>query len=175
MIITGIGSRQCPGPICELFTEIGKEVHDRGWWLRSGHCAGADYAFELGATDRCIIYLPWETFNKEQPILGKARMSPLREEVLDYVYRHDQYAGDHLSQGVKLIKSRNVYQVLGEDLKSPSDLVVCWTVDGKHIGGTALAIRIARTNNIPVVNLGNPKTSLDLNNIMQKIAGEIEV
>lgn len=174
MIVTGIGSRHTPGPICELFTEIGREVHDRGWWLRSGHSEGADYAFEQGALERCIVYMPWATFNKEQPVLGVARTQPPRDEVLKIVYKHEPYAKD-MSDGVKLIKSRNVYQILGIDLQTPSDLVICWTPEGGHVGGTALALRIAKANNIPVINLGNEKTSLNFNNIMQKIAGEIQV
>ena len=175
MIITGIGARSTPDEFLGLLTELGKEARERDWWVRSGHAEGADYAFEKGAQDRCIVYLPWRGFNKDLPLLGISRYSDLREDVPDVVYRHDPYAGDHLSQGVKLIKSRNVYQVLGEDLKSPSDLVVCWTSCGGHVGGTALALRIARANNIPVVNLGKPETSSDLNNIMRKITGEIEV
>lgn len=51
--------------------------------------------------------------------------------------------------------SRNSYQVLGENLSSPVDFVVCWTENGGLIGGTAQAIRIAYANKIPVFNLYN--------------------
>lgn len=170
MIITGVGSRSTPDSVCKLFTEIGIEVQDRGWWLRSGHAVGADYAFELGATDHCIVYLPWATFNNDQPVLGIIRTQPLRSEVLKIIYKHEPYAKD-LSDGVKLIKSRNVYQVLGEDLKSPSDMVICWTEEGEVIGGTGLAIKIAEANNIPIINLGNEKTSRNFNSILQEVIG----
>ena len=33
--------------------------------------------------------------------------------------------------------------------------VICWTKDAKDIGGTGLAIRLARKQNIPVFNLAN--------------------
>ena len=170
MIITGIGSRQTPESVCTLFEEMGKEALERRWWIRSGHAEGADYAFEVGAQQHCIVYLPWSGFNKEKPVLGTAAIYPLRDEVLKIVYKHEPYAKD-LSDGVKLIKSRNVYQVLGVDLKSPSDVVVCWTEEGEVIGGTGLAIKIAMANKIPVVNVGNQKTARDLNSIMRELVG----
>ena len=169
MIITGIGSRQTPDDICQLFTSLGAEARDRGWWIRSGHAEGADYAFEKGAGCRCIVYMPWKGFNEKYPLLGISRYNDLRDEVLDYVYRHDPYANDDMSQGVKRIKSRNVYQVLGEDLKTPSDVVICWTPDGKVVGGTGLAIRIAREEGIPIVNVGDPEVMQDFDSIIREI------
>ena len=112
-------------------------------------------------------------FNREKVVLGNASTQPLTDEVLKIVYKHEPHAKD-LSDGVKLIKSRNVYQVLGVDLKSPSDVVICWTEEGEVIGGTGLAIKIAQANKIPVVNVGNHKTARDLNGIMQEIAGKVE-
>ena len=50
--------------------------------------------------------------------------------------------------------SRNCHQILGYDLQSPVDAVVCWTPSGNVVGGTATAIRIALKYNIPVFNLG---------------------
>lgn len=173
MIITMIGSRKAPEDMCNLFTELGAEIRERGWWARSGHAVGIDYASELGAKKNCIVYLPWETFNEEYPLVGRPRTSPLRDEVLEIVYRHEAYAAEQ-SQGVKRIKSRNVYQVLGEDLKSPSDLVICWTEEGKIIGGTGLAIKIAREAEIPIINVGNSKVEKNFDSILQEITGKIE-
>lgn len=168
MIITGIGSRETPDDVCARFVEMGAEARERGWWIRSGHAEGADYAFEKGAKECCIVYLPWQTFNKKKPILGIPRSQQLRDEVLKIVYKHEAYAKD-LSDGVKLIKSRNVYQVLGEDLKTPSDVVVCWTEEGQIVGGTGLAIKIAMANDIPVLNLGNPETARNLDSMITDI------
>lgn len=174
MIITGIGSRETPERICELFTELGAEARERGWWIRSGHAEGADYAFEKGAADHCIVYMPWGTFNKDREVLGVPRTQRLRDEVLKIVYKHEKYAKD-LSDGVKLIKSRNVYQVLGEDLNSPSDLVVCWTPDGEVVGGTGLAIKIATAHNIPVINVGDLETEKGFDSILRHIVSNAEV
>ncbi len=170
MIITGIGSRETPQEFCDLFEELGAEARLHDWWVRSGHADGADYAFEKGAKDRCIVYLPWNGFNRDRSVLGVPRTQPLRDEVLKIVYKHERYA-KNLKDPVKLIKSRNVYQVLGEDLKSPSDVLVCWTEEGAVVGGTGLAIKIAMDYGIPVVNVGDYETKRNFNNIMQEIAG----
>ncbi len=174
MIITGIGSRETPSSVCELFEELGVEARERKWWIRSGHAEGADYAFEKGALDRCIVYLPWHSFNKDANILGLPRTQQLRDEVLKIVYKHEPYA-ESLSDGVKLIKSRNVYQVMGEDLKSPSDVVICWTPNGEIVGGTGLALKIAGACGIPIINVGDPKVEPNFNAIIQDIIKEVGV
>ena len=58
-----------------------------------------------------------------------------------------------MSDYVTKLMARNCYQVLGEDLKSPVDMIICWTPDGKAAGGTGQALRIANDNDIPVFNL----------------------
>ena len=172
MIITGIGSRETPQEFLELFEELGEEARLHEWWIRSGHADGADYAFEKGARARCIVYLPWEGFNRQRPMLGIPRTQPLRDEVLKIVYQHEAYA-KKLKDAIKLIKSRNVYQVLGEDLNSPADVVVCWTEEGMPVGGTGLAIKIAMDYKIPIVNVGDYDTKKNFNNIMQEIVAGV--
>ncbi len=73
----------------------------------------------------------------------------------------------------KKFHARNVQQVLGKNLDTPTKFVVCWTPDGAEqrtsnkTGGTGQAIRVAISNNIPVFNLYNEgrleelKSSLD--------------
>lgn len=63
-------------------------------------------------------------------------------------------AWDKCNEWARGMHSRNCHQILGYDLKSPVDAVVCWTPNGNVQGGTATAIRIAMKNNIPVFNLG---------------------
>jgi len=61
---------------------------------------------------------------------------------------------NNLSYGAKKLLARNVYQVLGYDLQTPSSFIVCWTKDGKGSGGTGQAIRIAKAYGIPVFDYG---------------------
>ena len=50
---------------------------------------------------------------------------------------------------------RNVHILLGTSLKSPVGFVLCWTKNGRTVGGTGLGIRVAQGYEIPVFNLGS--------------------
>lgn len=72
---------------------------------------------------------------------------------------------DRCNEWARGMHSRNCHQILGYDLQSPVDAVICWTPVGKIQGGTATAIRIAMKNNIPVFNLGVSDKKSVLNDI----------
>lgn len=162
---TGIGSRETPKEVMYSYSgfhETANQLYLFGWTLRSGGADGADSAFELGAADRKEIYLPWKGFN--------GNSSPLYN-ISDEAYElaatiHP--AWERLSGGAKNLHARNCYQILGLDLKTPSEFVICWTKDGKDIGGTRTAIVLARQNNIPVYNLGSMDSQEVWNIIQQK-------
>lgn len=61
---------------------------------------------------------------------------------------------DRLKGPVKRLHLRNVYQVLGDNLNTPSEIVICYTERGTVKGGTATAIRMGGVNNAPILNLG---------------------
>jgi hypothetical protein len=153
MIVTGIGSREASPAICEQMTEIGTFVREQGWSGRSGHAIGCDIAFASGAKEACDVYLPWNTYNKEFPMTGKPIVPPMNDETWKIVSSIEP--GRSITAGVKKIKSRNVNQVLGENLDMPSDAIVCWTKGGADVGGTAFAIKLARQHGIPVFNLAS--------------------
>lgn len=164
IIITGIGSRETPPDVLAFMEEFAKQAAEGDIWIRSGHADGADYAFEKGAKQKCIVYLPWDGFNNKLPLKGKARgLNVVDEKAFQIVLKHEPYAAT-CSNGVKLIKCRNVYQILGENLDRPCDMVVCWTKDGITTGGTGLAIKIAESYKIPVINLFNYNTHVSINN-----------
>ena len=79
-------------------------------------------------------------------------------------------AWDRCNEWARGMHSRNCHQILGYDLQSPVDAVVCWTPDGKIQGGTATAIRIAMKYNIPVFNLGTK----DKESVLQSIKKFLE-
>ena len=93
------------------------------------------------------IYLPWKGFNENDSSLYE--ITPDAFEMASK-YHPNWHA---LSKAGKLLMSRNCYQVLGEDLKTPVEFIVCYTSDGKASGGTGQALRIAKDLNIPVFNL----------------------
>ena len=74
-------------------------------------------------------------------------------------------AWDRCNEWARGMHSRNCHQILGYDLQSPVDAVICWTPDGAVVGGTATAIRIAMKYDIPVFNLGVPDKESVLHDI----------
>jgi hypothetical protein len=66
-----------------------------------------------------------------------------------------------------------MHQILGDDLKTPVDFVLCWTPDGAETstsystGGTGQAIRLAIANSIPVFNSHNADALQRLSEILE--------
>lgn len=173
-IITGIGTRTPPEELKPVVVRIARMLYDRGYTLRSGGADGMDSLFEEGFPDRKEIYLPWKKFNKN--------LSPLFEiapEALQMASEHHA-VWSQLSPAAKRLMARNCYQALGLDLKTPSDLVVCYTWDGcqSHLtrsiktGGTGMAIELASLNKIPVINMFNPRWEENLMLTLEEIEHE---
>ena len=147
---TGIGSRETPVDIKLIMAKIGYKMASFGYTLRSGAAYGADESFEKGCDEfggDKEIYLPWKYFNNHRSNLFKVSAA-----AMDTVNEFHP-TGNRLKEASRKLMARNAYQILGSDLKTPSKIVICWTPDGKLIGGTAQAIRIANHYNIPVYNL----------------------
>lgn len=157
---TGVGSRLTPNKILDVIEELAASLALEQWVLRSGGANGADAAFEEGCDSvggLKEIFLPWDEFNE-----NKSTLYPPNAEAFNLakVY-HPSFAS--LSVPARLLMARNSHQVLGQDLKTPSSFLVCWTEDGcssfrerkRTTGGTGQAISIASTNHIPVFNLSN--------------------
>ena len=62
-------------------------------------------------------------------------------------------AWDRCDATARQFHARNVGILLGPQGKTPVDAVVCWTPNGETVGGTGMAIRIAKAHDIPVLNL----------------------
>ena len=158
---TGIGSRETPDEIRRLMYDLGHTLSRMGWTLRSGGADGADKAFADGAWDANLysegakphIYLPWPKFNGIRPTL--ARLERPTDAAFS-VAKRVHPAWDKCSRGPRLLHARNVHQVLGDELDSPSRFVICWTPGAEGGGGTGQAIRLARQYEIPVFDLADP-------------------
>lgn len=154
---SGIGSRQTPPEVMKVMTRLGKSLQEK-YTLRSGHAQGADIAFENGCINGNMeIYIPWKGF--------AGSTSTYFEQTSESMVIASQYhpAWKSLKDSVKKLMARNVHQVLGPDLKTPAQFVLCWTPDGcethatrsQKTGGTGQAISIASENNVPVINMCN--------------------
>lgn len=146
---TGVGSRKTPKHVLGEILLLAKRLDDDGWTLRSGGADGADTAFEDGVTSlRKEIFLPWKGFNN-----NPSQLYTICEEALKIAEQFHP-AWFACSMPARKLMARNVYQVLGKDLKTPSKFVICWTPDiFASKGGTSQAVRIARAHDIPVYNM----------------------
>lgn len=155
----GIGSRETPADICELMVAIAGWLQRKNFTLRSGGAVGADRAFALGAWSNKELFLPWIGFNGH---FDSPRIDP--DVALRAVKIAEQFhpAWEKCNAGARKMHTRNVYQILGADLETPSQFVVCWTKDGKASGGTGQALRIAASINIPIFNLHDPEAQYRL-------------
>lgn len=171
MIYCGIGSRITPISILNLMTEIGMYLSSYGWVLRSGGAEGADTAFEQGhdTTPGSVkeIYLPAKHYRQHPSELYLEHDSVDdigAERIGGYVWkkRTDRTCEwQSLKPFTKANMVRDVLQVLGKDIKSECDVVICWTQDGKASGGTGMAMWTAQYiteltgRRIPIINLQN--------------------
>lgn len=156
---TGIGAQKTPEDICRNMSAIADDMEIQGLILRSGHARGADVAFEMGITDtknRMEIYLPWAGFNHAPKDKGYINFKDIDERIVDEAIRMAEKAHPawhRCAPAARRMHTRNVFQVLGRDLETPSNFVVCWTEKGLGLGGTGQALRIAKQESIPVFDL----------------------
>jgi len=151
---TGVGSRDCPDYMFNLIAKIAFRLAKRGYVLRSGGAAGCDTAFEMGclaAGGKSEIYIPWQGFNQSTSDLIFERFKNRFTAEIIAKLIHPAYG--KLSRGAKMLHSRNVYQVFGTDLKSPSDFLLCYTTNGTAKGGTRTAIKLGELADIRTRNL----------------------
>lgn len=170
--LTGIGSRKLLREdypvICRDIKKIIAAVADFAI-LRSGGAEGADSAFELAAYYNGMameIFVPWNGFNGRWSSQQDGIYSNLENEAGAEAIAQDFHPNwKALSPGAKKLMTRNTYQVLGQDLQTPSSCVLCFTPDGKGGGGTGQALRIAKAYRIPIYDFGkepsDPQTVLD--------------
>jgi hypothetical protein len=149
----GIGSRETPQDILKVMQTVGRMLAARGWVLRSGHADGADMAFERGCDQmggEKEIYLPWYRFNGSSSRLHK--IPDWAFEQASEIHPNWQY----LKAPVKKLHARNILQIMGPSEDSPLvEVVLCWTPDGRAIGGTATALALAATLSIDIVNMAS--------------------
>lgn len=150
---TGVGSRDTPPLIGHLMTNVAQVLEDKGYTLRSGGAKGADTFFSI-LVDKKEIYIPWEGFD------GKGGIVPEFTQEHENILKSIHPAYERLSQGAKKLHMRNINQVLGRDLATPSEFLTCWAeTDLKGIpkGGTRTAWVLAREYGIPCFNMFNDK------------------
>lgn len=170
MIIAGIGARKTPDEALEQFEKLGRLFAELGGWVRSGHTPGADYAWERGAGERTVVYLPWRNFGSDAfhtrhiISLPDRRFSTRPEFPAPHIWAVERgreatrmhHPKKGLDGATAQLMIRNYFQIMGAGKSErPVDAVICWALvkGGEVQGGTGQAVRIAVAAGIPVFNL----------------------
>jgi len=164
-IITIVGSRDTPPEILEQMRKIAKHCCKLGIIVRSGKAGGADASAQAGCQDyyetlhlkvpfqfdssepsQVIpeMYVPWSGFGEDwmteawDSVQGSNVGARLIAESI-----HPNWIA--CKQGAKKLHTRNICQILGRDIDTPSDLVLyyCKESGGNPTGGTATAVNLA--------------------------------
>lgn len=168
-IYTGIGSRDVPLWAALILEQAGERLASEGWILRSGGAPGCDKRFQAGASK---YQTPYHIYLPKEPFFGLTSNSrncllPEKRWPLAWTKAKEIAASLHpnwpavVNKGFDKLMTRNIFQILGEDLQSPSRFVLCWAERSTFkedtiinvSGGTGQAVRLAAKYSIPVYNI----------------------
>lgn len=157
---------QCGVQICKFEDPEGiyGEVYKAWDKFNTSETPGEPFTTESGY----VLQDTWDIVIKDKNLLQKA------EEIVSEIHpfwkaEKDAIAAGKplekpMSRGAKSLHTRNVFQVLGKDLETPSEFLVCYApVDKNGIpkGGTRTAWMIAQEFNIPCFNFAvEPKEEI---------------
>ena len=169
MKATLVGSRPAglTPPLVRQIAMAGFSIASRGFAGRSGYAEGSDSHFDRGykmyesAAGKKVEFthwIPWRGFGGDK---GEGVIFGDLDEAVQKVAKdtaRDLLGSSHwgnLSPTAKILHSRNVLQVLGEDFESPSEILVCCAEPCSNgvKGGTNTAFRLAKEAYIPCYNL----------------------
>ena len=175
----GIGARETPTVMLDAMEELARRLASSGWTLRTGFSPGADQAFARGAMQaggEIELYLPSPGFESQALSLlvgdapgsrgrggGAVRVLSRPTAQARQMAMEFHPAWHALDEPARLLRSRDVHEILGEDLEDPVAMVICWTPDGSidgrgpGAGGTGQALRVADAHAVPVYNLARPE------------------
>lgn len=174
--ITVIGHRDAPRAVCQTLYEYCIRFLSLGLAGRSGGADGADSALTQAVFDYfyddkpngCEIYLPRSFFNglsTNTPgwggaLLDATSLDNYKDALKIASEVHPNWKA--CKPYVRSLHARNVYEVLGKDLATPSKGVLLYakpTQSGVK-GGTNTAFQLAKRHNIPTFNLYNNENAL---------------
>ncbi len=172
---TGVGSSTTPPDVQQTQTKIGECLARAGLILLSGGAVGSDSAFERGVGDKHLIFYG-NTRHKTlhgyasiprgagRVLIEDGPLAQRAEQIVQHVLEPDHWRNITRNPFVRNLIRRNVFQVLGPQLNTPTEFLVCWAKpEGDSIhGGTKSAYELARLLGIPTYNLidGNDRARL---------------
>ncbi len=167
-VYAGVGSRATPREVLTTIERLGYAYARAGYTLRTGGSPGADQEFlrgALAAGGAVELYLPWPGFEAQAlaGVQARPRVSVTvtvgAERFADALAARFHPRWDALDLRARSLIARDGHQVLGRDLATPADLLLCWTPEGSEDGagvlveGTGQTLRIAHAHGVPAFNL----------------------
>ncbi|AFQ22269.1 DprA-like DNA recombination-mediator protein [Pectobacterium phage My1] len=166
-------------------SDMAVELYYLGLTLLSGRAEGPDWAFQRGAeyamTEsggivRQQIYLPKDSFNRKFGNIGARNPQHWSnysdaEDIMETLHPKGQYLTGFSRQA----HTRNVYQILGDDLATPVSFVICYAKPLGKVrvsGGTATAVALAHRLGIPVYNLYDEKNIEAVYDLIKELKDE---
>jgi len=150
---TGVGSHVgTPPSILRGIVIIAGALEDIGYICRTGDAPECDKAFRTGVKNESNIEVYPRGVGTRESIALALRLHPNPEAARKYI--------DYLG--------RNPMQVCGKAMDDPSKFLVCWTPDGRTVGGTGLTMRVAEHFHVPIMNLFQYSTE-DVIEIAKKV------
>lgn len=176
-VYAGVGSRETPLMFQAVMRDLAFNLANENVTLRSGAAMGADSAFESGCDaaggSKEIFVIPDRPGAYVHPDHIRATSC---ENYIDCLKIAMKVHPNWHSMGSwgRGQHARNVMQVLGEDLRTPADFLVCWApVNGDSItGGTRTAWEVAKMHNVPCFNLAVMDVSLVRQSIIRIVNKE---
>jgi len=176
----GIGARATPEHVLKVMYDTAILLARDGYMCNTGAAPGADQEFAKGAiagNGNVSFMLPWNTYEKDWVTMitnmptGRVlihTLSALNPSAYMSVQQlHPAYEKIKHKQGLIKLHARN-YMIINN-----ARFVICWTPNGKTIGGTGQGIRIAESLNIHIYNLGNPNVLAAFEDKLEKIKNEL--
>lgn len=150
---SAVCTTDAPEAVITLIPAIAKKLDNSNYTLRSTGNPGIEQIFET-QSHRVEYFIPWNGFN------GKFVKEELPKEAFT-IASHLHPAWHKLTNQAQKLKARSVAQLMGMDLKTPSDFLICWSPDGacresevtRITGSAGLSIKLATRMHIPVFNL----------------------
>ena len=168
----GIGSRTITDQEKNIIKTIAKRLADNGFVVYSGNAEGSDISFQEGSELKCVLLLPWKGFNKKcYDVTKSLAQFPVGDSPEGQASIKDYHPlPGSLSHGGRLMMARNWHQIMGFDIYPQVEFVICCAnrVDGKILGGTGQACRIAEAFGLPVFNIRDENWMENFNAFMKE-------
>lgn len=191
LTVTTVGARAVMPVWVDRALAISSVMCNLNCVFRSGAAVGMDTTWEqthkqLGMSHNLEIFLPSDGFNGRHDTGGYNMVITPDElnQALTILTNHNIVKDVRAYPGyIKRLFARNVQQLLGKSFDTPSDLCLYAAPEdtqGVVSGGTRIAVYLARSLNIPCVNIAHDnewlqlRTILNIENIAANWNGDIK-